>query len=108
MALQFTKLMDAVSAMYGPDESSSAGEYHYIAAGNHVPRAVSDYLNAKEMDFGPVKIRVPLCYDELLKERYGDYHVFVRGAMGHEYPYYGEMEKQLLESVPDFTYPDIS
>lgn len=95
MAQQFTRLMDAVSAMYGPEEGDTVGEYHYIAAGNHTPKPVSDYLNAEKMIFGPTMIRIPLCYEELLRERYGDYHKFIRGASSHDYPYYKDMEKRL-------------
>lgn len=62
------------------------------------------YEQAVYMPYEMMSIPVPVCYNELLKKRYGDYLKLIRSVSGHDYPYFETQHKQLL-SVLDFKIP---
>lgn len=63
-----------------------------------------DYEKMLWLPFENTKIPVPYNYDEMLRNRYGDYMKLVRDAGGHDYPFY-ELQKKHLQEVLDFEIP---
>ncbi|MDE7430599.1 MAG: LicD family protein, partial [Lachnospiraceae bacterium] len=60
------------------------------------------------LPFENTNIPVPFAYDEMLRERYGDYMNIVKNTGGHDYPFFEAQQKQLdkvLESEPDIALP---
>ncbi len=55
-----------------------------------------------EMPFEIFGVPVPCGYDEILRKQYGDYHVRVKNAAGHEYPLYKRQVKEVREALEAF------
>lgn len=53
------------------------------------------YADAIKMQFEGLEISVPVGYDSILKQRYGDYMKLVKGGGGHDYPFFDKQEKLL-------------
>lgn len=49
-----------------------------------------------------IKIHVPIAYDSILKNKYGDYMKMVRKGGGHDYPYYEKQIKIMEESGSEY------
>lgn len=49
--------------------------------------------------FEHVRIPVPGNYDEVLKAQFGDYMTPSQVKGGHDYPFYAEMEKELVKQI---------
>ena len=67
------------------------------------------YAEAVRLPFDRTTIPVPIAYDALLKEKYGDYMKMVRKGGSHDYPYY-KAQIKIMEncgsSLPCFRYED--
>lgn len=57
------------------------------------------YQDVKYLMFEGRPIPVPGDYDAVLKAKFGDYMVPVKGKMGHGYPFYGDMEPELKKQI---------
>ena len=69
------------------------------------------YDDIIRLPFENTTIPVPMAYDEMLRERYGDYMKMVKNAGGHDYPFFETQQKQLDEVMakegivfPKFTF----
>ena len=51
------------------------------------------------MKFENMEVDVPIGYDEILRAYYGDYNQFVKISKGHSYPFYKNMQKELLKQI---------
>ncbi|MCI6919266.1 MAG: LicD family protein [Lachnospiraceae bacterium] len=62
------------------------------------------YRESVYLPFEYTTIPVPLLYDKMLRERYGDYLKLVKDAGAHDYPFF-EGQKKNLQKVLDFPLP---
>ena len=62
------------------------------------------YREPVYLPFEYTTIPVPLLYDKMLRERYGDYLKLVKDAGAHDYPFF-EGQKKNLQKVLDFPLP---
>lgn len=53
------------------------------------------YADAITMKFEGIEINVPIGYDSILKQKFGDYMKLVKGGGGHDYPFFDRQEKLL-------------
>lgn len=59
---------------------------------------------ALDMPFENTAIKVPIGYDEIMKECYGNWEKVTRAGGIHDYPYYGQYEKSLEECNNEIPY----
>ena len=87
-----TQLRDLLMKIFGEvDETDAAYITMYpLWMGDHIYRfPVGYYQNSVRMRFENTTIPVPVCYDSVLKRKYGSsYMMPVRSGGAHEYPYY--------------------
>ncbi|MCR4797568.1 MAG: LicD family protein [Lachnospiraceae bacterium] len=57
------------------------------------------YDKVMHLPFENMEIPVPVCYDEVLRSRYGDYMTMNKGGGMHDYPYYAAQEEILRDKV---------
>lgn len=65
------------------------------------------YEQSVYLPFECTYMPVPLLYDKLLRQRYGDYWKLVKDAGAHDYPFF-EGQKKNLQKVLDFALPEFS
>ncbi len=89
-----------------PDEESDAlvqmmpfGMYGNKA---YIPKEY--YRRTVRLPFGPATIPVPVCYDAVMRFKFGDYMEIRKAWGGHGYPFFYGQHEQLLETL-DFEYP---
>ena len=96
-----TQLRDLLTKMFGEvDEDDAAYITMYpLWLDNHGFKfPVRYYQNSIRMRFENTTIPVPVCYDSVLRLKYGaSYMTCVRSGGAHEYPYYEEHLKVLRE-----------
>ncbi len=67
------------------------------------------YDESVRLPFEFTEIPVPLCYDKMLKHRYGNYMQYNRSYGAHVYPFYESQKREFKEmtgaDVPDFFDP---
>ena len=67
------------------------------------------YAKTIRLPFDKIKIPVPIAYDSILKQKYGDYMKMVRKGGTHDYPYFKE-QIEIVENMgivwPRFQYSD--
>lgn len=93
------KLLDGLCAMYGPKEADNVAIMLDYAMGwfQCVPKKY--YEQAVEMPYEVTMMPVPVGYDALLRNKYGNYKDYQRGGSSHDYPYYRGQAKQLEEAL---------
>lgn len=67
------------------------------------------YAKTARLPFDKITIPVPIAYDSVLKQKYGDYMKMVRKGGGHDYPYYEKQIKIMEEAgseYPRYKYED--
>ncbi|MGN0327456.1 MAG: phosphorylcholine transferase LicD [Lachnospira sp.] len=97
---ELKKLLDIVSASYGPNDSQEVCSMIDLAGGwdYHVP--ISWYSDTIEMAFENTSIPVPKGFDGILKIKYGDDYMTPRNtASSHDYPFYAKQEQALKEVI---------
>lgn len=62
------------------------------------------YRQTVRLPYMDTTISVPLCYDAVMRRKFGDYMVIRKNASGHDYPFYYGQHRDLL-AVLDFEYP---
>lgn len=60
------------------------------------------YSKTVRLPFDRITIPVPIAYDSVLKQKYGDYMKMNRKGSSHDYPYYGEQIKAMEEAGLSF------
>ena len=95
MNQQLMRLIDAVSAMYGPQDTNSMGiPLRALYAGDQrLPKEC--YTTLILSPFENTEIPIPIGYHEILENYYGDYTKEDR-TPGHDYPFYTE-QKEILQ-----------
>ena len=58
----------------------------------------SCYDSVLRVPFENITIPIPDGYDEILRIYYGDYMVPVQGTSDHNYPFYKEQRKEILDT----------
>ena len=96
-----TQLRDLLMKIFGEvDEPDAAYITMYpLWMGKHIYRfPVRYYQNCIRMRFENTTIPVPVCYEDILKRKYGSsFMTPVRSGGAHEYPYYEDHVKVLRE-----------
>ena len=115
MIQQTAKLIDSISAMYGPDESSRVGIPYRLTylSDEIVIHPVKYYEDVIYQPFETITVPVPVGYHELLAQEYGDYTKY-SVYPAHDYPFYGPQMKLLKQwlaergaTLADVNVPDI-
>lgn len=93
------KMVDALSGLYREEEGDKLAEY--IFAYNKPERIMEKdwYKEAVPAPFENMEIMIPCGYEQVLKGLYGDFMEFRKGAAAHKYPFYQEMEKEMLANL---------
>ena len=65
------------------------------------------YDNIVRLPFENTTVPVPACYDEILRNRYGNYLEIHKIWSGHDYPYF-EKQRENLQAVADFKLPEFT
>lgn len=68
------------------------------------------YRDAVYLPFEFMNIPVPVAYDAMLRERYGDYLRVVKNAGAHDYPYFDSQKKIFFDNIdiklPEYTFKE--
>ena len=99
------RMIDSVAALYGADDAEDMTEYPFYVARPGYRLKKEWYEETVKVPFEQTEIVVPFRYHEVLTALYGDYMVWDKGGSGHEYPFYGRMEKALEEQVRAVGFP---
>lgn len=93
------KLIDSVMALYHEDEADELTEYEFYInrSGYHMKKEW--YKEAVKLPFEQIEIAAPCGYHEALTAQFGDYMKPVREDRGHNYPFYGRMENELVKQI---------
>lgn len=93
------RLIDSVMALYREDEADEITEYQFYIRrpGYHMKKEW--YEEAVTLPFEQMEIAVPCGYREVLTAQFGDYRKLVREDRGHNYPFYGCMEQELVKQI---------
>lgn len=76
-----------------------------LQGGTGLPKEYYD--KAVRLPFENTTIPVPAVYDEMLRNRYGNYLEIHKVWTGHDYPYF-EKQKGNLQAVADFSLPEFT
>ncbi len=89
-----------------PDEESDAlvqmMPFGMCDKGLYIPKEY--YRDTVRLPYMDTTMSVPLCYDAVMRMKFGNYMQIRKNAGGHDYPFYYGQHKDLL-SVLDFEYP---
>lgn len=92
---------DAIAALYREGEGDKLAQpsiaYKY-------PSCMMDkewYSDVVMLPFEQMEIAVPHCYKEVLTVQYGNYNEMVKGGGIHNYPFYQNIEKELLQELKE-------
>lgn len=89
------KISDAIASLYREGEGQNLSEYAF-ACGNPGLFVDSDcYRDVIRMPFENMEIAVPIGYDTILKNKYGNYRERVVGASSHSFESYKKMADRL-------------
>ena len=94
---QLLNLYDQLVQIYNDDDSQyvSTIAFHAKKRAYLPKKAFGDIIY---MDFENIKIPVPAGYDEVLRERYGDYITPKKIEGGHDYPFYKDQIAAIREN----------
>ncbi len=62
------------------------------------------YRSTVRLPYEETTMSVPLCYDSVMRYKFGNYMQIHKTWVGHDYPFFAGQHEQLLESL-DFEYP---
>ncbi len=89
-----------------PDEKSDAlvqmMPYGMYGNERYIPKEY--YRETVRLPYMDTTISVPLCYDAVMRQKFGNYMVIRKAGAGHDYPFFYGQHKQLQEAL-DFEYP---
>lgn len=99
------RLLDSVASLYGTEDADELTEYSFYVARPGYRLRKEWYESAVKLSFENIEIAAPCKYHEVLMAEFGDYMVPDRTDRGHEYPFYGSMEKALEEQIRAVGFP---
>ncbi len=89
-----------------PDEDSDAlvqmMPFGMYGNEKYVPKEY--YRQTVRLPYENTTMSVPLCYDSVMRFKFGNYMQIHKTWVGHDYPFFAGQHKQLLETL-DFEYP---
>lgn len=95
---QLYVLTDNLFAMYSGDESDYITIMpNWIDSDHQYKFPKSYYDDVVWMPFENTKVPVPVGYDFILRQKYGDYMRLVKASGSHDYPYYNKQEAVFKE-----------
>lgn len=102
---QLRELLEKIFAEVDEKDAKYITLYPLWMGGHSYRFPVEYYKNSIRMKFENTTIPVPVCYDAVLKHKYGSsYMMPVRSGGAHEYPYY-ENHVQVLKDHFGFEWP---
>ncbi len=94
-----SRLIDSVAALYGEADADEVTEYPFYVARPGYRMKKEWYQEAVKLPFENIEISVPCGYHEVLTAEYGDYMIPQKLEGGHEYPFYRNMEEELVRQI---------
>lgn len=94
-----SRLIDSVSALYGEAYADEVTEYPFFVARPGYRMKKEWYQEVVKLPFENIEIAVPCGYGEVLTAEYGDYMIPQMVEGGHEYPFYKNMEEELVRQI---------
>lgn len=94
------RLIDALCSLYQDDDTEFITNWNVWMAKPRLYRVKNEWFDEmRYVPFEHVRIPVPGNYDEVLKAQFGDYMTPSQVKGGHDYPFYAEMEKELVKQI---------
>lgn len=97
---QLCRLSDTISQSYKNENSPYLSR---VALHNEEKQLLQKnwYSDCIWMPFENIMVPVPVGYDQILTAIYGDYMTPVRGAAAHDYPFYEQQRKEMVQLLTD-------
>ena len=98
-------IVESLFASVSDDESDELVQmmpYGLYGKSLYIPKKF--YEKTVRIPYMSGTIQVPLCYDAVMRRKFGNYMQIRRAVAGHDYPFFAGQHKQLLETL-DFEYP---
>lgn len=96
VANQLRRLYDRICMMHGGEDGDILTSYPEYIKGKGFFLS-KEWFGTKQMKFENMMVTVPLGYDRILTELYGDYMAPVQNMQDHDYPFYKEQLQMLHE-----------
>lgn len=94
------KLIDSVSSLCCSEESDYVTNFGSWVKRDNFRIRKECYNSIIKMPFENFEVNVPIGYKEVLKVEFGeDYMLPKKGKAGHDYPFYGHMEQELIKQI---------
>lgn len=93
------RVIDAVSCLYEGEETVEITNFSAWLRAKQYRVKKEWYDKAVYLPFEHIQIPVPCGYDEVLKVQFGDYMIPSQVKGGHDYPFYGDMEEELIKQI---------
>ncbi len=102
---ELVMLYDELQGAYTDEDASYVTEMPCLMVGMDYYLPKETYRDLIRVPFENMMVPIPKNYDEVLRHKYGDnYMTPVQATSGHEYPFYNEFIRSLMETfgVDDF------
>ena len=97
---QLLLLAEHLSQSYDTSESPYISCVAYAAPKNRL-LLKEWYADSIAMPFENIQIPVPVGYDQILTAIYGDYMTPEQGPAAHDYPFYKQQHKEILQMISE-------
>lgn len=94
MRYHIMEVMDKIASLYSNKEGDKIDCFMWQYSFNFKEEW---YAQTIKFPFENMVIDIPVGYDEVLETLYGDYHKIEKFTARHEYPFYRDMEDELLK-----------
>jgi len=102
LVTQLTMLYDQICRLYTEEESDYVTAFpHYLEDGYLVPKELVN--KTQKMPFENIMVRAPRGYDAILTRIYGNYNIPVKTWGGHQYIYFREQIRSLVNQGRELT-----
>lgn len=91
------RFIDKICSLYEREDAVELTSFNVWSRPYHLKKEW--YEEAIYVPFQNITMPVPREYDKVLKHQFGDYMVPVQGGAGHDYPFYGSMEEELIKQI---------
>ena len=92
---QVMRMLDNIACIYQHDDCKKVASMIFYAGNREQVRLKEWYRDSMLMPFENIQIPVPVGYEEVLQNLYGDWRRIVRNVAGHSYPFYKEQREYL-------------
>lgn len=105
LAEQLAKLCNRLAAIYNDTDSKYVTRIEYWVTGDHIEEMpIECFKQVNMMPFEEIEVPVPIGYDTILTNVYGDYMTPKKGGGAHKYRAYQEHEDMLLSRLTEMGY----